>query len=316
MLRGEPIDRFFAYARDRERIRLQRAAGQPAPWTIDPILRSYRFCNIDREDDAVTTWFRTNVREPMRAMPEVMLATILFRWFNTPRVGAVLFKTRTRAAGLSPFGEYLRTRDPSVLDRAIRECLPEGPYVTGAYMIKTPAGMDKIAGVLWCVDQFNKVRGEYEAAFDDSTTLEGCSEALTMLPYMGDFMAYEVVTDLRHTDLLCNAPDIMTWANPGPGAARGLDRLALEPLGTRNRNRPADRAAMQIEMQVLLECSQEQARWPTNDYRYWPQGEVMRPFKPWEMRTVEHTLCEFDKYERVRLGEGRPKQLFRKGEAA
>ncbi|GAF76676.1 unnamed protein product [marine sediment metagenome] len=31
----------------------------------------------------------------------------------------------------------------------------------------------------------------------------------------------------------------------------------------------------------------------------------------WEMREVEHTLCEFDKYERVRLGEGTPKQLFR-----
>lgn len=311
MLRGEPIDRFFSYARHRERVRLAREAGHPAPWTHDPILQTYRFCNVDREDDTVTRWFRANVRDPLQHQPEVMLATVLFRWFNTPRVGEVLFKTRTRAAGLSPFGEYLRTRDPSVLDRAIRECLPSGPYITGAYMIKTPAGMDKIAGVLWCVDQFNKERAQYEAAFDEGTTLEGCHEALTMLPYMGDFMAYEVVTDLRHTDLLRNAPDIMTWANPGPGAARGLDRLAREPLGTRNRNNPAHRAAMQTEMQVLLEFSRDQARWPSDEYRYWPDRDRLQPFKDWEMRTVEHTLCEFDKYERTRLGEGRPKQLFK-----
>jgi hypothetical protein len=29
------------------------------------------------------------------------------------------------------------------------------------------------------------------------------------------------------------------------------------------------------------------------------------------MREVEHTLCEFDKYERVRLGQGRSKRRYR-----
>jgi hypothetical protein len=31
----------------------------------------------------------------------------------------------------------------------------------------------------------------------------------------------------------------------------------------------------------------------------------------WEMRDVEHTLCEFDKYERIRLGEGRTRGVYR-----
>jgi hypothetical protein len=29
------------------------------------------------------------------------------------------------------------------------------------------------------------------------------------------------------------------------------------------------------------------------------------------MREVEHTLCEFDKYERVRTGEGKPRGVYR-----
>ena len=31
---------------------------------------------------------------------------------------------------------------------------------------------------------------------------------------------------------------------------------------------------------------------------------------PLEMREVEHTLCEFDKYERVRNGEGKPRSIY------
>ncbi len=30
-----------------------------------------------------------------------------------------------------------------------------------------------------------------------------------------------------------------------------------------------------------------------------------------ELRDIEHSLCEFDKYERVRLGEGRPRSMYK-----
>ena len=39
--------------------------------------------------------------------------------------------------------------------------------------------------------------------------------------------------------------------------------------------------------------------------KFWPQE-----WPAWEMREVEHTLCEFDKFERVRLGEGAPRQRY------
>ena len=33
---------------------------------------------------------------------------------------------------------------------------------------------------------------------------------------------------------------------------------------------------------------------------------------PLEMREIEHSLCEFDKYTRVKNGEGRPRSIYRK----
>jgi alpha-glutamyl/putrescinyl thymine pyrophosphorylase clade 1 len=50
---NDPTTRFVSVMRERETIRLRRAQGLPRPWTADPILHSYRFCNIKREDDAL-----------------------------------------------------------------------------------------------------------------------------------------------------------------------------------------------------------------------------------------------------------------------
>ena len=86
----------------------------------------------------------------------------------------------------------------------------------------------------------------------------------------------------------------MTWANPGPGAKRGLNRIHGRPVDKHLKN------DINIsEMQVLLELSQE---W------LYPQVPSL------EMRDIEHTLCEFDKYERVRKGEGKPRSIYKRRE--
>jgi hypothetical protein len=117
------------------------------------------------------------------------------------------------------------------------------------------------------------------------------------LPYAGfsGFMAYEVVTDLRHSKYLENADDILTWANAGPGAKRGLNRIHGRLLEQTIKPRQ-----LTIEMQELLDMA----------------GDYIGSFLPdLEMREIEHCLCEYDKYERVRLGEGRPRAKYKyKGE--
>lgn len=334
---------FFAYARERQSILLRRRAGLPrSAWTQDPILQQYRFCNVYREDDRTTEWFRTNVRDPLRNQPEVLLATVLFRWFNRISTGEQIF-SQTDLGYAPPATAWevcLATRSVDPLRSAIRG---KGPFVTGSYIIKTPDGMSKPEGVLWCVEQFMTRKQMYTDASgygpmgedvlaellhsharigSSPATLEGVWLWLCQFPFLGPFMAYEIVTDLRHTALLENAPDISTWANPGPGAMRGLNRLHGRPLNFRQ---PKERFIE--EMRELLVRS--------GDARYWPQFDRRRPdlvsvslpasmsavenvdllvehdWRPWEMREVEHTLCEWDKYERARTGEGRPRQVFR-----
>ena len=60
-------------------------------------------------------------------------------------------------------------------------------------------------------------------------------------------MAYEVVTDLNYTKILQNVDDKMTWANAGPGAVRGLNRIYNRSL-----NKSLNQDQANIEMRELL----------------------------------------------------------------
>lgn len=289
---------FFDYAKKRYQLMLDKEGGFPPPWTNDEVLQQYRFCNVFREDDKVTRWFRDNIRSHLFYDHEVVLATIIFRWFNKIETAE-----RLLCPGSADRLKLFTTWQPDEIRSRLRGV---SPIVTGAYMIKTPAGMSKLDGILWSIEQFvqpdpanvNPPPVYAPMLFEqEGYTLQQATEYLASFPYLGPFMAYEIVTDLRHTALLQDAPDILSWANPGPGAARGLDRLIGEAVGSLNRHSSAHLSWMMNMMQQLLAYSKKEAYWP----KRWPK---------WEMREVEHTLCEFDKYERARLGEGTPKQRY------
>jgi hypothetical protein len=303
---------FFAFARERHQIYLRRAAGSPPPWTQDPILRAHKFTNVFREHDRTTVWFRTHVREPLRAKPEVLLATVLFRWFNSIRTGETLFCQADMLTGRTPFEDYVDVRDLCALRPHLRRQGP--PWLSPAYMIRSENGHDKLDGVLNFFHRF-ATSGDPEddqlswlnmaeemLARPEKYTLKYVWEWLRQFDGLGPFMAYEIVTDLRHTDLLYQAPDINTWANPGPGARRGVARLMRGGTRVSKKGRvhqiKAPVPMCEDVMRQLLTCSRDPYHWPAD----WPR---------WEMREVEHTLCEWDKYERVRTGLGVPKQRFR-----
>ncbi len=69
---------------ERESIRRRREAGEPAPWTSDPVLRDYRFCNVRRENDAVTRHIAARWRAPHADDPHLWFAMAVARFINWP----------------------------------------------------------------------------------------------------------------------------------------------------------------------------------------------------------------------------------------
>ena len=273
---------FLAFANERQRILEARRDGQSWPWTDWPGLRTHRFCNVYREDDKTTIWFRENIREPLRDKPEVLLATVVFRWFNRIETGE---KIKDIILDRGWDAEEFRRRLTGVT-----------PLVTGAFMIKSPPNKTKLEGIIECID---KVAADSDRIVESikpgQTPLEGVWMCLSQYPYLGNFLAYEAVTDLRHTYLLEDAPDINLWACPGPGCSRGLGRVIDgNPMGY---SYHSDQHRM--EMILLMRALREYV----NDH--WPEK-----YPRWEMREVEHTLCEYDKYKRAQNREGRLKRKY------
>lgn len=275
--------RFFDYARERYQILLNRRAGQPPPWTDDPILQKYRFCNVFRQDDTVTIWIKDNLLTPLTAP--------VLEWNLLPVMCAARLINRVET--LDALKDILLEEGwHSVACKAkLRDLRKAGrPLVTGAYMIRTPHGMDKIAGLDAVLRPIQRDAKKF--GFEPADTLQAQHAELKQFPFMGDFYAYEVVTDLSYA---IEYDDHYSWASAGPGAVRGLGRVYHEDPKFWPRSEKLQPLFNNL-MRDLLVCSHDQ--WPTE----WPA---------WDMRTVEHTLCEFDKYERVRLGEGEPKQLYK-----
>jgi hypothetical protein len=290
------LNKFFRYARERHDIYLRRAAGAERPYTKDPILQKYRFCNVYRELDRTTQWMAKYVRPQANAEMEV-LACVTFRMFNRIATGEAIFCQNSldpkSGSMATAFERFADTGKVSHLRQAITAFVgKKGPYVTGSYIISTPPGYSKLDGVLEILRLFHKNScWDQEDAY---TAMEETFKWLSSQPWLGVFHSYEIVCDLRYCKMWFDGQKpsgAMQWCNVGPGARRGLNRILGVDKDTRQKV-----PFMLDKMREILDASRGSGNWP---------------HKPsWEMREVEHTLCEFDKFERVRLGEGRPRGVF------
>jgi hypothetical protein len=286
---------FYDYARIRFSAKLNKDNGLPKPYSSDRVLQQFRFCNVHREDDTVTKWIRKHVTFE-RYGAHLLGAIAIARWFN--RVETL---EKMVELGRWDLLGYWSTNLEDWADEMRKRLANVKPLVTGAYRVGSPAKMNKLEGIIWCLQQFLPQADHCQEVMSQKDyTLEDAALVLTQFYYLGPFMSYEVVMDLRHTPVLQNAPDIMYWANPGPGCARGLSRVLGEDKDFFDEHNKNDVAVMIQHMYNLLQLSKDENYWPQS----WPK---------WEMREVEHTLCEFDKYQRVLLGEGTPRRRY-KGE--
>lgn len=276
--------RFMEFMIRREDLRIKKESGQPWPWSDDQILSTYKFTNVKRENDRTTRWMREFWTGPNELRPggEIVFNCALFRYFGTSEFAA--------AAG------WQRYWDPNALVALAKQRQKEKKRVfTGAYIIptlgyrgsKAEAVAHLILTPLW--DR----RDVISRIAEESGRWEITATYMRKLPGFGGtgFMTKEVLQDLMHTPVLGHAKDRDTWCPAGPGARRGLNRIWGRPIAL-NRSE----SACIDEMVELLDLSRV----------YLPNH-----MPNLELHDIQFQLCEFDKYERVRLGQGRPRSLYK-----
>jgi len=123
-------------------------------------------------------------------------------------------------------------------------------------------------------------------------TLEIYHALLMHYDGLGSFIAAQVIGDLKYiSGPLRDTDDWNAFAASGPGSKRGLNRV----LG-----RAPDTPWREMDWRMVLEELADKAS--------------IKKFKL-HNQDLQNCLCEFDKYERARLGEGTPKQIYKENES-
>lgn len=277
----EMIGRFKAFIAERENIRIRKGwKNSKVVLTLDTILRKYRFCNVNREHDTVTQWINKNIRKPYSKHPALWFNLCISRLFNWP-------ETLERFGFVENYDrQELYLQNVCDVIEATDEKLFTGAYIVstnGVTMKKSKYVLSRVLRPLWgCHTSTRELRS-------GRATCEEWAEFLNLQNGFSDFMTNQVVTDMKYTPLLSNALDRTTFVLAGPGTKRGLNRLCDRDLKA-----PWKRG----EAEGLLRIVRKNlpSRW-------------LDTFT--DLNNLSNCFCEFDKYERVRLGQGRPRATYK-----
>ncbi len=278
------IKAFFWYIEERESIRLRKEKGEPWPWTKDPILSKFKFTNVRRINDRTTQHFLRVYEAHPKEKPHVALYNCAVRRYY----GTMQFSDEIG---------WLKKHDKKKLIKAARALFKRGQHVfTGAYII-TNSGKSQPKEVT-VADILGRLWKESRHIVDSVLWMDMATEMRKVSGFGGSgFMTKEALQDyILWADAAMVGPieDALTWTPVGPGARRGLNRL----LGREVRyNQKEDLFFAEIdELRTIIQ--------PLWQYRF-PKGGKL------SAHDIQFCLCEFDKLERVRHGQGRPRSVYR-----
>ena len=269
-------DTFWKFAAERQAVFFRKLEGKPPPWTEDLILGRYKFTNAYRASDRVSQYLIRNVIYDGDQSPEeVFFRTILFKLFNRIKT----WKLLSEELGGIAFEDYSYDRYDQILSAAMAA---KSSIYSAAYIM--PSGRDafghreKHRNHLRLLELLMRDRVAYRIA--DAASMKEAFEILRSYPTVGDFLAYQYVTDLNYSEL-CNFSE-MEFVVAGPGAKDGL-RKCFYDLGGLN---AADMIRLVTERQET-EFEERELEFRS----LWG--------RPLQLIDCQNLFCEVSKYARV-----------------
>jgi len=254
---------------------------QEPPWTDNEILKNYHFCHTFRELDRGSRYLINNIIN-RRDDRDVFFNVIFYRLLNLP-------ESYEAAGGFTRVEDF----DEDVVVSQLRAYQEDHPVFSPAYRVSAHKFADSdskveniIRGVLGEVhDQIDHYFEQVEGLGDMGMV----TTELIEIQGIGGFLAYEIATDLSYGFMDIHEND---FVNIGPGAEAGMQRILGE---------------VDIDfIYWVVDHQDEIFDLHGFDFYSWNGCE----WKDLTLRSVEHALCEYNKFRRAKQKSNPNLRLF------
>lgn len=288
------FDTYWRFATERQDIFFRRLNRLPPPWTADSLLQRFKFTNAYRASDRVSQFLIKRVLyEGSQEPRDVFLRTLLFKVFNRIETWKLL---NDQLGQLS-----WRTFDVDRIDRVLTAAMGAGQKIYSAAYLMPSGGRNgpsrKHRSHLLLIKAM--LDDNAPERLTDCPSMQKAFEILRSYPMIGDFLAYQYVTDLNYSSLLAFSE--REFVVPGPGARDGI-RKCFSTLGGLNES---------DVIRLVADTQEEQLR---------NRGLLFKSLwgRALQLIDCQNLFCEVDKYARYAhpeyvglSGRRRIKQKFR-----
>ena len=312
------LDEFWDYLYKRLLVYYNRVVlKKPYPWIDDKILSNYRFTNIHRDMDKLTVYeFNNIIKKIDDAVDDLELRkkSVLFN--------IILFRVFVKIDTYECFG-FIDFQNPNWKSQweAGRAKLLERREMgitnyTGSFMVngmrrcnpdESTKNNKTLNGILLC-EWFLKNLDSFYEFVKNSSSMEEVANYLMSLDGIGKFNAYEFSCSFAKATTHCNNT-LVSWTQdnfvyPVIGSSKGLD-LIYKSCGNLS----------EIEAIVYLRSIWESELKRLGLYDKFISMLPESLVNGIDLRAIEHSLCEYYKYYKLKYGLGRVKRTFKLEEA-
>ena len=217
--RQEIYDMYWYFACERQNVFYNKLNGKSMLYTDDKILQEYKFCNCYRVLDRVSQFLLKNViyNGVKYSKEDMIFRIVLFKIFNKEDTWNYLMeKLKDIVLDNFSFESY---------DRLLTEYKNNGNKIyNDAYIscANKAFGYEmKHQNHLALLEQMF-IKDKMQNKIIDCKSMKEAFNILKEYPLIGNFMAYQLVTDINYSEVVNFREDEFTIA--GPGAIRGIKK--------------------------------------------------------------------------------------------
>lgn len=291
------FDTYWRFATERQKVFFNKLNNCPPPWTEDSIISQYKFTNAYRASDRVSQYLIRQViynENYPSSNEEVFFRILLFKLFNKIETWTLLEKS----LGKLTYEAY----DFDQYDRVLSNAMSDGQRIYSAAYIMPSGGRTlgysvKHRNHLSLLEKMMK--DELHQRLADCPTMQKGFDLLRNYPTIGNFLAYQYITDINYSEITDFTE--MEFVIPGPGSLDGIRKCF------------ADRGGLS-EVEIIRYVADIQ------EAEFERLGLTFQTLWGRKLQLIDcqNLFCEVDKYSRVKhpeisgiTGRTRIKQIYR-----